>query len=80
MAFGKRTDDVIGSVPNNPKLTKYIMMSKQRRNKTSDDENIVKQLDFKKEDLFDHFENDDENFLFNYLMKFMSPMITSSLH
>lgn len=64
MAFGKRTDDVIGSVPNNPKLTKYIMMSKQRRNKTSDDENIVKQLDFKKEDLFDHFENDDDiNFL-----------------
>lgn len=60
MAFGKRTDDVIGSVPNKPKLTKYIMMSKPTRNTTSDNDKIVKRLELKKEDLFNQFEHDED--------------------
>ena len=60
MAFGKRTDDVIGSVPNKPKLTKYIMMTQPSKKNASDDDKIVKQLELKKEDLFNHFEHDED--------------------
>ena len=60
MAFGKRTDDVIGSVPNKPKLTKYIIMEDYNTSNISDDEKIVKQLEFKKDDLFNNFENDED--------------------
>lgn len=60
MAFGKRTDDVIGSVPNNPKLTKYLMMTLPSKKNSSDDDKIVNQLELKKDDLFNHFEHDED--------------------
>ena len=60
MAFGKRTDDVIGSVPNKPKLTKYVMMSDLHSESTPTEEKIVKQLELKKEDLFNNFENNED--------------------
>ena len=60
MAFGKRTDDVIGSTPNKPKLAKYIVMDNISDNRLSKEERYIKRLNNKKDDLFDNFENDED--------------------
>ena len=61
MGFGKRTDDVIGSVPNNPKIPDNIIMGgKGNYNAPSYKEKILKKFELKKDSLFDEFENDED--------------------
>lgn len=61
MAFGKRTDDVIGSTPNNPKLTKYIVSKRNDDESSEFDENkYFNRLNNKIDDLFDDFEYDED--------------------